>query len=115
MHESGSFFKVNESDGLPQVMPNQIYIPLGIPNQVEKQPVQQIQDEPLQDDPTREKFEPLHDKGVIQIRKIWMTLLDQGDLQEQGKWLFLMIILFTSNSLSLISGLRMIQRCFHKP
>ena len=47
MQESDSFSNVNELDVLLPVMPNKIYMPLGILDQVEEQPVQQIQDEPL--------------------------------------------------------------------
>ena len=38
MQESDLSSKVNKFDVLPSVMSNQIYIPLGIPDQVDEQP-----------------------------------------------------------------------------
>ena len=57
-----------------------------------------------------EEFEPLYEEVVIENQEI----LDEA-IQEQGNKLLLMITLFISNILSLISDLRMIQRRFHKP
>ena len=96
-------------------MPNQIYIPLGMPDQVEEPLVHQIQDEPLHDDPMHGRFEPLHEEAIIQNRKKLDEAPRPKRFSRTRSQLFLMIMVLTSNNLNLILDLRMIQRHFHKP